>query len=283
VAECEPVCLEDGCGDDGCGGSCGGCDEAQVCNAGACVEPDACVPECAGKQCGEDGCGGVCGECSEALSCTIGSLCGGLCHACTGGAACAKLDFSDGNLASWTSAGATSLITQLQSALPVTGGHMLKLTTGAGSVDKTSSTATLQHCLAPGAWTATIGWKFYSAEFSGYCGSKYQDAVNISATAGDQEHALLSFAIKDLCQKDACNDCGSQAAPLQKGDLIDVDQPNKVYMTEWTETSTTFELTSEELTAPFTLQIHITDVGDQGHDSVILIDRISFAPAVATE
>jgi hypothetical protein len=90
---CTPSCEGASCGDDGCGGSCGACEEGDMCADGAC----ACAPQCDGKDCGDDGCGAVCGECSgqdvcEAGVCVCtpdcstamcgGDGCGGSCGAC---------------------------------------------------------------------------------------------------------------------------------------------------------------------------------------------------------
>ena len=51
----EVITVDRTCGADGCGGTCGACQEGQICQEGTCV---ACTPRCEGKQCGEDdGCG----------------------------------------------------------------------------------------------------------------------------------------------------------------------------------------------------------------------------------
>ena len=50
--ECEDIC----------------CNSSQVCAVGVC-----CTPNCTGKECGDDGCGGTCGSCEEADMCAAGS------------------------------------------------------------------------------------------------------------------------------------------------------------------------------------------------------------------
>jgi plastocyanin len=40
LADCTPNCTDVACGDDGCGGSCGGCGDGQMCEAGICVADD---------------------------------------------------------------------------------------------------------------------------------------------------------------------------------------------------------------------------------------------------
>jgi hypothetical protein len=74
LCNCTPGCDGKLCGDDGCLGSCGGCDNGQVCNDDqtACVE---CVPICEGKTCGNDGCGGSCGVCTDGKGCGAESHC----------------------------------------------------------------------------------------------------------------------------------------------------------------------------------------------------------------
>ena len=72
IEECTPNCEGKTCGDDGCGGTCGFCEDAQVCTKfGQC-----CTPDCAGKNCGGDGCGGSCGLCSGTNSCQSGQCVG---------------------------------------------------------------------------------------------------------------------------------------------------------------------------------------------------------------
>jgi hypothetical protein len=100
------ACDERVCGDDGCDGSCGDCDEGEVCSNGACVSEDlpycgdevcdetedcaschqdcgcgcgeSCVDAacaftaCAGRECGDDGCDGSCGDCPPNNICDNG-------------------------------------------------------------------------------------------------------------------------------------------------------------------------------------------------------------------
>ena len=98
---CTGSCEGVSCGDDGCGGSCGACDEGEMCDAGSCV----CAPACEGKDCGDDGCGGVCGACAEGDACLDGLCictpdcstamcgddgCGGSCGSCSEDNTCAE-------------------------------------------------------------------------------------------------------------------------------------------------------------------------------------------------
>ena len=96
---CSPVCQGKQCGDDGCGGSCGGCNDNELCEAGMCV----CQPLCDTIECGVDGCGGSCGECADGEKCKSGLCvcqpecgsavcgpdgCGGACGQCRGNEEC---------------------------------------------------------------------------------------------------------------------------------------------------------------------------------------------------
>ncbi len=69
ASQCEPQCKSKMCGPDGCGGSCGSCSPGYVCNAQSLCDPEACVPYCSGRQCGPDGCGGSCGSCGADVTC----------------------------------------------------------------------------------------------------------------------------------------------------------------------------------------------------------------------
>ncbi len=68
---CRPGCgAFRNCGDDGCGGSCGTCEEPDVCCDGMC---GACQADCTGRECGWDGATGSCGNCPEAELCVAGT------------------------------------------------------------------------------------------------------------------------------------------------------------------------------------------------------------------
>ena len=73
VEGCVPTCGNHTCGDDGCGGSCGACEDGQVCNPvfGKCL--GGCTADCTGKACGSNGCGGSCGDCGLDEDCFEGT------------------------------------------------------------------------------------------------------------------------------------------------------------------------------------------------------------------
>ncbi|MBT9558711.1 MAG: hypothetical protein IV100_21955 [Myxococcales bacterium] len=73
---CEAACDGKSCGSDGCGGSCGECDEFEVCHLGQCADP--CFPTplaCEDAECGDDGCGGSCGQCDGLTEVCSGGYC----------------------------------------------------------------------------------------------------------------------------------------------------------------------------------------------------------------
>ena len=82
---CQPDCADKECGDNGCDGSCGTCDENDVCFEGAC-----CTVDCAGKECGDDGCGGSCGACGQQELCEEGQC------VCKSNCASFRCDINDG-------------------------------------------------------------------------------------------------------------------------------------------------------------------------------------------
>ncbi len=93
---CEPDCEGSVCGGDGCGGSCGTCEDDELCESGACV---VCEPDCEGKDCGDDGCGGQCGTCSDEEQCVSGQCSEDGCGGVTFEGCC------DGNEAAWCEEG----------------------------------------------------------------------------------------------------------------------------------------------------------------------------------
>jgi len=104
---CTPDCDEKACGDDGCGGSCGGCDDGDLCNGSETCEDGQCVegtpPACDdGNPCTDDDCGPLSGcastpntaPCDDGNECTDGDACAG--GDCVGGASvCACMTGDD--------------------------------------------------------------------------------------------------------------------------------------------------------------------------------------------
>jgi len=92
---CVPECpVGQLCGPNGCNGTCGACQDGEVCDPATylCVEPfDPCEPRCelAGYECGDDGCGGSCGDCAPPNFCFAGiQQCGGTCAPACDDAVC---------------------------------------------------------------------------------------------------------------------------------------------------------------------------------------------------
>ena len=84
---CTPKCNDKSCGNDGCGGSCGTCDDTEVCNNGNCVN-SSCTPMCNGKSCGNDKYGGLCGTCDDTEVCNNGNCVNSGCTPMCNGKSC---------------------------------------------------------------------------------------------------------------------------------------------------------------------------------------------------
>ncbi|MBM4371861.1 MAG: hypothetical protein FJ098_09415, partial [Deltaproteobacteria bacterium] len=271
VTTCTPSCTGKACGSNGCGGTCGSCSTGLFCSAaGQCVA--SCTPSCAFKECGPNGCGGSCGACAGSLLCTAAGQCGSVCTQCIDDPSCADLDFSSGSLGSWA-IDAAQVVPSFGSTQPLSGGHMLKLTTGEG-LTEADSEAVFQTCLPPGAYVAASDWRIYSAEFTEWCGSQFQDSFHAWLTVGGQFVELAHTSIDDLCPPDECTGCGGQYVGLEPAELS-LDQDG-VYKTPWFQVAAPVTVSAPGQI----LELHLeaTDAGDTIFDSVLLVDRVRFIP-----
>jgi hypothetical protein len=271
VDQCTPNCLNKECGLNGCGGSCGNCNNNQFCNdAGQCVNE--CTPDCFLKECGDDGCGGSCGDCDDDVLCTVSGACGGQCLECLYEDECSTIDFAGGTLSNWN-IDAAVVLTHLGETPAPTSSHMLKLTTGEGLTVE-ASYVHFQTCLQPGNYGVAVDWKFYSEEFKEWCGSNYQDSLQIWLEVGGETVDITELAIKDLCGPEDCNDCGSHYLGLEESD-VEFDHGG-VFNTPWT--TSTIGIVVPEDAPVVTLHLELSDAGDSIYDTVVLIDRVQFLP-----
>ena len=223
-------------------------------------------------ECGDDGCGGSCGECEPGLICTEAGTCGGECTLCIDAPECADLDFAAGTLGSWE-IDAAQVIPSFWDVEAPTGGYMPKLTTGEG-ITEADSHAVFQTCLPPDDYAAIISRRVYSAEFTEYCGSSYQDSFHSSITMGDDVVELANTTIDDLCPPAACAECGAEYAGLEESDVV-LDQGG-VWETPWHLIAGAVSITEGEQIID--LHLEAADAGDTIYDSVILVDRVYFIP-----
>ncbi|MFH1532866.1 MAG: hypothetical protein ABIK09_19250 [Pseudomonadota bacterium] len=270
VEACTPDCTGKQCGPNGCGGICGTCSEALYCVEGQCQGE--CVPDCFLKGCGDDGCEGSCGECPEGVLCTSSGFCGGFCTQCTYAPHCADLDFSAGTMGAWAIE-AAQVLPVFGSTQALTGGFMVKLTTGEG-LTSLGSHAFFQTCLSPGDYGVEVMWRVYSEEFKEWCGSSFQDEFHAWIGVGEQTVDLVHVAIDDLCPPEECLNCGSSYAGLEQSE-VDLDVGG-VWKTPWIVTWGAMSVT--ESGQILDLHLEATDVGSSIYDTVVLVDRVRFVP-----
>ena len=272
VEYCEPDCAGKECGGNGCGGSCGACNPlfgGQYCVAGQCVNE--CEAECGMKECGDDGCGNSCGDCAGDLLCTMAGTCGGVCSQCSFADFCYTMDFSDASLADWA-AEAVVVVHSMGVTDAPSGGAMLKLTTGEG-LTESSSSAIFQDCLPGGEYMLFVRWKLYSEEFKEWCGSTYQDSMKVYVESELASAEMLEYTIDDLCPPEDCQGCGSAYDGLIQSDVI-LDQGD-VWNTTWREEWLPVTLPDGEV---FDLHLELEDAGDGIYDTVLLVDRLQLLP-----
>jgi hypothetical protein len=302
---CTPDCAGKECGPDGCGGSCGACVDPFFCNDnGLCV--DICVPDCKGKECGPDGCGTYCGICPDDFTCSEGGQCipcfpqcagkecgpdgcGGSCGLCPLGDACDSESgqcvppcgtcsgptcyqdgFESGELDGWSFEGDAEVIHNMGATEAPQGWYMAFVGTGLSELEL----GKLQKTFCPPKSHKFFGfkWKHYSAEFTEWCGSIYQDHFIVTIDNGSKKMTLLDLSIDQLCPETACNGCGSKYIGLEPAD-VEFDSPD-VWMTPWS--TAFFELPDGFTDTPITVTFEVSDVGDMVYVTAILIDAIQF-------
>ena len=277
--ECTGSCVGKQCGTDGCGGKCGApCPAGTFCDGeGLCTPNAQCVPDCLGKQCGKDGCSGLCGECGDGIGCTIDGQCSNYCAGCDLDDYCANLNFEAGNLVGWHVEGDGRVVPSLGATEAPEGVFMGLVSSGSGKAGLVS----FESCVGSDVVVekAMLKMKFYSEEFTEYCGSVFQDSVNIYLEKDGANHAIFSADIRDFCPPETpnCNQCGSLYSTLEPAD-IELDQGG-VFMTDWIDVESDilgFVLPGE----PFKLIITVTDGSDAKFDSLALVDDIRFTPCI---
>jgi hypothetical protein len=308
---CVPACAGKTCGDDGCGGTCGACDVAQGCTpAGTCAAT--CVPSCVDKTCGDNGCGGTCGKCGAGQGCSVAGVCEtctpvcqaencgdngclGSCKQCLVGEGCSvtgacvdACDFcGDGgckafgfeggaSLVGWSTEGDVSVVGSFGVTAAPEGTAMLRLSTGLSvPIDNRAE----RGMCADGATTLTFKWRFYSEEFTEYCGSTFNDAflVKLRTAAGVQ--TLLARRVNDLCvekgaQGTDTNPVGEHYVGLSLSE-VHFDVPaGDVWVTPWQTATVTLPAGAESGTLVF----EVNDEADTQLDTVVLIDEITLTP-----
>jgi hypothetical protein len=231
-----------------------------------------CTPNCTGKECGSDGCGGNCGKCDLFMNCSQEGKCVSACESCTAGINCPDLGFETGNLNGWIYENDVSVQKNV-GATPAPQGFFMAAV-GNGVFGEGVGHLKLSFCVPSSVKTIKFQWKFYSEEFTEWCGSKYQDYFHVKLYTKDMVIDMLDAQIDDLCpQSSMCSWCGSQYVGLVQSD-VEFDQGD-VWNTPWV----THEEDISNLTAsgePLTFAIFVGDMGDSIYDTLILIDNIQF-------
>ncbi len=271
---CEPACEPQGkCGPDGCGTWCGSCPENQgvACSDQGACEP--CTPSCEGKACGPDGCRGWCDLCPVGQTCSHET--GQCVPACTcQGTPCFADGFESGTVDGWSVDGDVQVVPNL-GATPAPEGSYMALVGNGISAQHEGGTIERGFCIPADAKWLKMAFAFYSEEFKEWCGSVFQDAVEVTLTDGEQTVTVLDFSIDDVCPASECNGCGTLFGELAQSDVA-FDQGD-VWSTAWQKLA--FPLPPGLAGKPVTLKISVTDKGDSIYISVLALDAIEFSAA----
>lgn len=175
-----------------------------------------------------------------------------------------------GDTTGWDVAGDGRVIGRLGATLAVGGKFMGIISTGLGYTDQTGELSQ-SFCIPNGAESMSFSWRFYSEEFTDFCGSEYQDTfeAQLETTAGSVK--LVSANVDALCGPSDCFGCGGQYFGLTPSDVA-FDQGD-VYNTPWK--TETIDVKPFAGAGPVTLRLFSTDVGDSIYDSAILIDGVN--------
>ena len=266
---CSPDCVGKECGPDGCGGLCGTCGQG-FCNDGVCGSE--CTPECSGRACGPDGCGESCGDCGTGENCGPGGACVGACEACSAGT-CPNYGFELGDWPYWNVEGDAVFASSLGATNAVEGSMMAIVSTGLLVQRRTVLDRNV--CLPGSIREIRFAWKFYSEEFTEYCGSTYQDAFRVSLVTPDGESLIFERRIDDLCpQTDACLSCGNHYVGISPAD-VSFDEGD-VYNTPWqlAVVDVSAQMAALPPDATVRLVLSVEDVGDSIYDTAVLVDDI---------
>ena len=173
--------------------------------------------------------------------------------------------FEKGDVTGWHVEGDGRVISQLGISIPVGGKFMGILSTGLGYTQQTGELSQ-SFCIPEGVQKVSFFWKFFSEEFTEWCGSIYQDTFQATLEGGSGQLSLVNVKVDDLC------DGGSQYTGLIASD-VSFDQGG-VYNIPWQ--MYTKDVTALAGNGPVTLKLFATDQGDSIYDTVILVDSIQF-------
>ncbi len=164
--------------------------------------------------------------------------------------------FELGNFSGYSTAGQATVSSGLGPALPVEGQFMALITSGGAAVGGVYSTIETSFTVPLGATYVVFDFNFLSAEFPGYVGSQFNDALRVSLTtpSGTQDVTIASVNGSSFIESEETGYNGMTGFATARFDI------------------SAFAGGSENLT----LRLLVTDVGDSSVDSAGLIDNIRF-------
>ncbi len=120
--------------------------------------------------------------------------------------------FETGDTTGWTRAGDGRVVTHLGSSQPVQGKFAGLVSTGLGF---TVASGLLEQafCIPEDRHTLELYWRFYSEEFTEYCGTEFQDSFQAVLQGNGGQLAVIDVRIDDLCHYTA-GSCGECEAPI---------------------------------------------------------------------
>lgn len=191
--------------------------------------------------------------------------------------------FETGDLTGWSSEGDGRVISKLGISVPVHGKFMGIISTGLGF---TVQTGEIQQdfCIPGDKSSLQFYWKFFSEEFTEWCGSQFQDTFEATLSNDVGKLTLVDVKVDDLCEYNAgscaaCPDpglgtceCGGHYVGLLPSD-ISFDQGG-VFNVQWQTQEKDIKALAGE--GPVSLKFFSTDAGDSIYDTVILIDALTF-------
>ena len=187
-----------------------------------------------------------------------------------------------GRVTGWKAVGDGRVISRLGATLPVAGKYMGIISTGLGFTT-TNGSLEQPFCVDKNKSSLCYFWKFYSEEFTEFCGSQFMDRFTSTLTADSGKITMTDAWIDQLCPYDcggkspcepgspSCK-CGQQWKTLTPAD-VSFDVGN-VWMTPWQKECTDVSGLSGA-DKKVTLKFFATDTGDSIYDTVILLDEVT--------
>jgi len=201
--------------------------------------------------------------------CTVDGHCDSYCGGCEFDEVCSALDFELGNLYGWYVAGDGRVVASTGGTVAPQGEYMALVSSAVGKMGMIA----FGNCISQvdPLETVSMSLKFYSEEFTEYCGSVFQDKVVVYLEMGVETRVVFSADIRDFCPPEACAGCGSQYVSLEQADIA-LDQGD-AYMTGWIDVEGDV-LGFVEPGQKFYVTILVQDGNDAKYDSLVLVDNI---------